>query len=227
MVKAVKDVQDERNHQSATVYGGLRAGAIGLGLGAVGSIALQRSGVKAYRSLTLPLKAFALTSVTTAAFIIGADSASREYELAKYSIGSDSDLAREARQGMQLEREAGIAGETQQNRPTLSTRDALIEFGKTHRYGVVFGAWAASMVGSFGYISMTPLSFAQKLVQARMVAQGLTVAVLIASAGLSAIPSTASGESEDQVKRREREESMFRWKKGSQHDLEHSASLTK
>ncbi|SCV72347.1 BQ2448_3884 [Microbotryum intermedium] len=225
MVKAIKDVQDERNHQSATVYGGLRAGGIGLGLGVVGSIALQRSGVKAYRSLTLPLKAFALTSVTTAAFIIGADSASREYELAKYSIGTDSDLAREAREGMRLEREAGIAG--QENRSALTTRDALIEFGKNHRYGVVFGAWAASMVGSFGYISMTPLSFTQKLVQARMVAQGLTVAVLIASAGLSAIPSTASGESEDQVKRREREESMFRWKKGSQHDLEHSASLTK
>lgn len=114
----------------------------------------------------------------------------------------------------------------------LSTRDALVEWGKANRYGVVFGAWAASMIGSFGYISFTPLSFTQKLVQvrppsvwpssqrqARMAAQGLTVMVLIASAGLSSIPTAAGGENDDEIRRHEREESSYKWKKGSPHDI--------
>jgi len=109
--------------------------------------------------------------------------------------------------------------------------------------------WAASMVGSFGYISMTPLSFAQKLVvssptlhfpflgdfadlnplhapqQARMVAQGLTVAVLIASAGLSSIPTAAGGQNEDEIKREAREQGMYKWKAGSPHDKQHQDAV--
>ena len=47
--------------------------------------------------------------------------------------------------------------------------------------------WAASMIGSASFIfARNPTqTFSQKLVQCRMVAQGATVAVLIASAGLS------------------------------------------
>jgi len=54
---------------------------------------------------------------------------------------------------------------------------------------MVFGSWLASMVGSAVFIfARNPTqTFSQKLVQCRMVAQGATVAVLIASAGLSRI----------------------------------------
>lgn len=52
-----------------------------------------------------------------------------------------------------------------------------------------------------------------------MVAQGLTVAVLIASAGLSSIPTAANGQNDEEVKREHREQGMFKWKKGSPHDL--------
>lgn len=51
------------SHQSATVAGGAKAAGVGLGAGLVASVAAQRAGLKAYRSLTLPLKAFALTYV--------------------------------------------------------------------------------------------------------------------------------------------------------------------
>jgi len=97
------------------------------------------------------------------------------------------------------------------------------------------------MAASGAYIAATPLSFAQKLVQvrlplalslssrtdladvlhrrpqARMVSQGVTVAALIASAGLSQIPNAQSGKSDDQIKREEREDGMYAWKKGSPH----------
>lgn len=96
---------------------------------------------------------------------------------------------------------------------------------------ILLRSWAASMVGSGAYIASSPLSFAQKLVQvrlpppslrlalfanssfpqARMIAQALTVGVLIASAALTQIPN-AAGVSDDQIKREAREDSMYAWK---------------
>lgn len=51
-----------------------------------------------------------------------------------------------------------------------------------NRYSVVFGSWVASMGASLGLVGRNPyLSTQQKLVQARVYAQGLTLAVVIIS----------------------------------------------
>ena len=51
-----------------------------------------------------------------------------------------------------------------------------------NRYGVVFGSWVASMAGALGIVGRNPyLTGQQKLVQARVYAQGLTLAVVIIS----------------------------------------------
>jgi hypothetical protein len=50
-----------------------------------------------------------------------------------------------------------------------------------------------------------------------MVAQGLTVAILLASAGLTQIPND-EGISDDEAKRIERDQGMYAWKKGSPHE---------
>lgn len=56
-------------------------------------------------------------------------------------------------------------------------------WGKAHRYPIVAGSWVASMAISLGLVGRNPyLSTSQKLVQARVYAQTLTIAVLIASA---------------------------------------------
>ncbi|KAG8526376.1 uncharacterized protein KY384_000369 [Bacidia gigantensis] len=58
-----------------------------------------------------------------------------------------------------------------------------ISWAKEHRYQIVGGSWVLSMVASLSFVGRNPyLSSAQKLVQARVYAQGLTLAVLIASA---------------------------------------------
>ena len=58
-----------------------------------------------------------------------------------------------------------------------------MQFGKEQRYKIVGGSWVASMGIALGLVGRNPyLSTAQKLVQARVYAQGLTVAVLIATA---------------------------------------------
>lgn len=72
---------------------------------------------------------------------------------------------------------------------SLSTADKALTWTKDHKFSVVIGSWLASMGGSWLYIQSQPLTFAQKLVQARVWAQGLTVASLIGMAALVQIPS--------------------------------------
>lgn len=60
-----------------------------------------------------------------------------------------------------------------------------------------------------------------------MVAQGLTVAVLIASAGLTAIPSAGNTQTDDEIKREAREEAMYRWKSNSPHSQQHTQATAK
>lgn len=58
-----------------------------------------------------------------------------------------------------------------------------MDWGRENRYSIVGGSWLASMAIALGIVGRNPyLTGAQKLVQARVYAQGLTVAVLIATA---------------------------------------------
>ena len=59
------------------------------------------------------------------------------------------------------------------------------EWVSEQRYPIVFGSWVASMAIALGIVGRSPyLSTQQKLVQARVYAQGLTLAVLVASFAL-------------------------------------------
>ena len=58
-----------------------------------------------------------------------------------------------------------------------------MDWGRENRYGIVGASWVASMGIALGLVGRSPyLSTAQKIVQARVYAQGLTLAVLVASA---------------------------------------------
>ena len=66
---------------------------------------------------------------------------------------------------------------------TKSTYDRAMDWGRENRYSIVGGSWLASMATALGIVSRNRyLSTSQKIVQARMYAQGLTIAVLIATA---------------------------------------------
>lgn len=100
--------------------------------------------------------------------IVSADHYSRTYEASKHP-------------------DEGFKDETSRARAeALSRRSAyekIMDFGKEQRYKIVGGSWVASMAIALGLVGRNPyLSTAQKLVQARVYAQGLTVAVLIATA---------------------------------------------
>lgn len=61
-----------------------------------------------------------------------------------------------------------------------------------NRYSVVFGSWVASMGTALGLVGRNPyLTAQQKLVQARVYAQGLTIAVVIISLAFEGTDSAA------------------------------------
>lgn len=80
----------------------------------------------------------------------------------------------------ELDKEARLAEQRWQG---LSTTDKLKDWAARHQYSIIGGSWVASMALAFGIVARDRYqTFPQKIVQARMWAQGLTVAVLVASA---------------------------------------------
>lgn len=156
---------------SATVYGGTIGGLLGTAAGAVGVLAASRR-YPAFRGLSLPFRAFLITSGGTFAAIIQADRYSRQFETARHPEKSYTD------------KQQTLQDELESQKP-FSKR--AMDWGNKNRYSIVFGSWVASITAAFGIVGRNPyLSGQQKLVQARVYAQGLTLAVVIASLALEA-----------------------------------------
>jgi Hypoxia induced protein conserved region len=152
----------------ATLQGGIIGGIGGLAVGALGVVGAARR-YPAFNQLTLPLKAFLITSAGTFAGIIAADHASRGYEAARNPANQALASREEER------RRAESSG--------LTWTQRAMAWGREERYKIVGASWLASMVAAFAIVGRNPyLSGQQKLVQARVYAQGLTLTVLIASA---------------------------------------------
>ncbi|KAI9837418.1 MAG: hypothetical protein M1838_004829 [Thelocarpon superellum] len=159
--------EEEEAHYNATLKGGITGGLVGLALG-TGAVYAASVRFPAFRSLTLPLRTFLVTSTGTFAAIVSADKYSRDFEKQRHP----EELYRDASS------EALAAARAQE---TYSKR--LFDWGREHRYPIVAGSWVASMGIALGLVGRNPyLTTAQKLVQARVYAQGLTLAVLIATA---------------------------------------------
>jgi len=161
--------EEEQAHYNATLKGGITGGMVGLLVGGAAVYGANRR-FHIIRNLTLPMKTFLVTSSATFAAIIAADRSSRSYEW-------NRDPSRQYKDAATLEQEAMKAQET--------TLQKAKEWGREHRYPIVTASWVASMGAALGLVGRNPyLTRAQKLVQARVYAQGLTLAILIATAAL-------------------------------------------
>lgn len=159
--------EEEDAHYREVLRGGIKGGMIGTALGLGTAMVLHRRW-PFFRSLTLPFKAFYITSSGTFLAIIQADRASRGFEATRHGINEFQDST------------ARALAEQQAN---LSQWEKTKNWGREHRYPLVGGAWAASMAGSLALVSRDKyLTGAQKLVQARVYAQGLTLLILVATA---------------------------------------------
>ncbi|KAL8870269.1 MAG: hypothetical protein Q9174_003647 [Haloplaca sp. 1 TL-2023] len=181
--------EEEQEHYRETLKGGFGGGFAGLGLGVAGVyLAAQR--FPAFRQLTLPLRAFLVTSSGTfggmrvlihrtselvlrslgagATSIVSADHFSRAYEKSKHGDDDFEDSAAKARA---------------EKRSQQSSYERFMAFGKENRYQIVGVSWIAAMATALSLVGRNPyLSTSQKIVQARVYAQGLTLAVLVATA---------------------------------------------
>ncbi|KAK2740903.1 hypothetical protein FQN55_008602 [Onygenales sp. PD_40] len=162
--------EEEAAHYGAVVRGGTLGGVAGLVGGLAGVLAASKR-FPTIKNLTLPMKAFLVTSAGTFVGIIAADHSSRSFEAAQHEehqfLGD-----REARR-------------RQEELATMSTSDRLFDFVRREKYKLMTGAWAASMIGSWMLVSRNPmLTKGQKIVQARVYAQGLTLAVMVGTAAL-------------------------------------------
>lgn len=159
--------EEEQAHYNATVKGGSIGGIIGTALGAGAVVAASRR-FASFRALSLPFRAFLVSSTGTFIAVIAADRASARYD----TLHNPEKMA-------EIQRERERAELLGQNKTTLQKAK---EWAEENRYPIVFGFWLASMTGSFALVNRNRyLSGSQKLVQARMYAQGLTLAVLLAS----------------------------------------------
>ncbi|KAJ5301284.1 hypothetical protein PENANT_c023G01721 [Penicillium antarcticum] len=160
--------EEEDAHYRSVVKGGTIGGLAGLAGGVAGVLLASRR-FHTIRNLTIPMKSFLVTSSGTFVGIIAADHASRDYEVQNNAERQWYD-SREERL-----RAEEIRG--------LSFTDRAAAFARREKYKIISATWIASMVGSFVLVSRNPgLTGQQKLVQARVYAQGLTLGVLCASA---------------------------------------------
>ncbi|KAI1762343.1 hypothetical protein GGR53DRAFT_501960 [Hypoxylon sp. FL1150] len=159
--------EEEQAHYNEVLKGGSIGGALGVGIGIVGVLAASRR-YPAFRSLTLPFRAFLVTSSGTFGAIVNAERYSNAFHRANNPMNFYVD---EAQKTQDLIR----AQETSWQRFTA--------WGRENRYSIVFASWVAAMGIALGIVGRNKyLSTSQKLVQARVYAQGLTLAVLVASA---------------------------------------------
>ncbi|KAJ5097327.1 hypothetical protein N7456_008048 [Penicillium angulare] len=160
--------EEEDAHYRSVVKGGSVGGVLGLIGGAAGVLLASRR-FHTIRNLTTPMKAFLVTSSGTFVGIIAADHASRDFE-----------TSRNAEKLWYENREERLRSEESRG---LTISERVVAFARREKYKIVGATWIASMVGSFVLVGRNPyLSGQQKIVQARVYAQGLTLGVLCASA---------------------------------------------
>jgi len=160
--------EEEQAHYRATLMGGTLGGLAGLTVGVLGVWGASRR-YHFINQLTPALKAFLVTSSGTFAGIVSADHASRAFESERNPIDVEYKQREKERAA------ADVSGKSWTQR--------AMDFGRKERYKIVGASWVASMATAFALVNRNKyLTGPQKLVQARVYAQFLTLGVLVASA---------------------------------------------
>jgi len=159
--------EEEQAHYNATVKGGTIGGLIGTTIGGLAVVGASRRYTN-FRALTVPFRAFLVASSGTFIAVIAADRASARF-----------DIEHTPEKRRQVEREKRREALYEANKSSLQLAK---EWAADNRYPILFGVWVASMAGSWAFVNRSSyMSGSQKLVQARVYAQGLTLAALLSS----------------------------------------------
>jgi len=163
--------EEEKAHFDQVIKGGLIGGSISMAIGISAVMAASRRWA-GFRSLTLPFRAFLVSSSATAGAVITAERYSINFQRAKDPMNSYKDSARRL-------------DEMVRSQETPWAR--FVAYCRQNRYTIVGLGWVASMTIAFTLVSRNRyLTTIQKLVQARVYAQGLTLALILAAGSFEA-----------------------------------------
>ena len=167
---------------SAATFGAIKGGVIGLAVGLSGGALLQWKS-PLVKNLTIPGKVFLLSSCAVAGFWIGGDKALLHYTRDPTVKHVDSTVT--GAEQVAVKGPATFLGV--EHRTWLK-----------YRYHIVGATWAGSVAGSLAWtLRQKHVRFSQRLVQARVYAQFVTIACLLGTAflaQLAEVPEDEEGE---------------------------------
>ncbi|GAB7351216.1 hypothetical protein MBLNU459_g1653t2 [Dothideomycetes sp. NU459] len=162
--------EEEDRHYRAVLRGGIGGLIGGTVVGVAGVIVASRR-YPGFRALSIPFRAFVVTS--TASFSGNFPQALRILTADRYSRGF------EKRQRPDLEYTDAKRSQEAQLYAQKTQSERIKDWATTNKYGIVGGSWVLSICTAFAI--------------ARVYAQGLTLAVVIASLALEAREYTQAG----------------------------------
>ncbi|RPD67320.1 hypothetical protein L226DRAFT_529671 [Lentinus tigrinus ALCF2SS1-7] len=155
-------------HQRATVRGALEGVAAGLAVSLPATWFLHRRW-PAFRALPIQLKALGVVLLVGPAFAIQAERRGVEYDESTWTGAGKAVLDREEKA-------------TESRWEALNSKEKFRDWAVRNQYKIILGSWAAGMAVAGTVVMRNRYqSTPQKVVQARMWAQGLTIGVLIAA----------------------------------------------
>ncbi|KAJ7068808.1 hypothetical protein C8F01DRAFT_1119393 [Mycena amicta] len=158
-------------HAAASRRGAIEGTILGGGVATLASMYSQRRWAY-YRALPPSLKILGVLIVTAPALSIQAERRGLEYDKSQW----EGDSARL----IEHHEQAALTRWEQ-----LGTTDKIADWARRHEYSIIVGGWALSLALAGAIISRDKYqTTAQKIVQARMWAQGLTIGIILTAAGL-------------------------------------------
>ncbi|KAJ5812449.1 hypothetical protein N7474_008750 [Penicillium riverlandense] len=160
--------EEEDAHYHEVLKGGTICGVAGLVGGLAGVMAASRRFTR-FRSLPIQFRGYIVTSCGTFLAIVGADHGSRVFELRHNPLMSSHI---EHDRWLQESRHSHQAG-----------TERLLEWVYHEKYKILGAAWVFSISGSLVMLGRNRyLTSRQKMVQARVYAQGLTIGIICVAA---------------------------------------------
>lgn len=182
-------------HKAYTLKGGF--------LGCVAGVAISFAGMRYlprkfpnFKPHTLPWSLRTAMFITPPTLIsaIAAEEASNKFDEMRYS--GDYKEKQEKQQELEW--------------AEMSSTEKVVTFLSNHKYKVITGAWAGSLYASWHIINRDPImTKPQKIVQARMYAQFITVLLLLGTIALSTWEASMTAGSTAEKRQRQEEQ---RWK---------------
>jgi len=159
-------------HSAASIRGALEGAAVSSLVAGSGTWYLNRNW-KYYRTLPISLKVLGMVIVVAPCLSIQAERRGLQYEKSQWT-------------GVGLMAIEEQAAEERARWQTYSVKEKVGDWAARHEYSLILGSWALSMAVAGAIISKDRYqTVPQKVVQARMWAQGLTIGVLIAAGALT------------------------------------------